>query len=75
MKPRRLTRTEITRRIDAIDPADAIRGRVETDEAARHDLETARGEPYSDAEWREAKNNLLSFMAIVAAWTNDAEVK
>jgi hypothetical protein len=70
---RRLTRREIAKRIDAIDPEDAIRGRAEIDAEAREELETVRGAAYTDAEWAEAKRNLFAFMAIVAEWTKDDE--
>jgi hypothetical protein len=70
---RKLTRAEISQRIGAIDPHDAIHGRAEIDAAAREDFEIVRGQPYSDAEWAEAKRNLLAFMALVAELTK-AEV-
>jgi hypothetical protein len=73
MKRRRITVAELRTRIDAIDPRDAINpiplDPVES--RARAAFERDAGAPMTEGEWREAKQNLLSFFAILAEWRRD----
>jgi hypothetical protein len=41
-----------------------------TDEelAARRAIETRRGEPYAEAEWKQAAANLRAFFGVLAEW-------
>ena len=72
MKP--LTSTEIARRIAAFQRNGGASILPITDEeiAARRVLETRRGEPYAEAEWKEARANLRSFFGVLAEWNADA---
>jgi hypothetical protein len=75
MKRTRITAADLRTRIDAIDPRDAIKP-VPLDPVesrARAAFERAAGAPMTDDEWAEAKQNLLSFFAILAEWRRDDE--
>lgn len=73
MRRERLTAAELRARINAIDPCDAIKPiPLDSVEAhARTAFERDAGGPMTDAEWAEAKQNLLSFFAILAEWRRE----
>jgi hypothetical protein len=62
---RRLSLADVAQRVDDIDPAPLIHP---ADAKARRELEEARGAAYTDNEWREAKDNLAAFFAVLAEW-------
>lgn len=70
-----LTLEDIQDRIASADPGMAIAGTLEApdmrrarEQSARHSIEHARGAAYTDAEWSEAKQNLIEFFGILAEW-------
>lgn len=66
---RPLTHAEIARRITVIERhAGATIIATDEERAAREVIESRRGVPYAEAEWKEAAANLRAFFGLLTEW-------
>jgi hypothetical protein len=71
-------------RLQSADAARFIRGTVPPSDTtdpstpelrARYAIESLRGQPYQDAEWREARENLNRLMRIAVRWQDEPVIE